>query len=82
MANFLHGHVYGASLHYPMSIGAIDPVCPQAFLPMRVTPYPSGPLCVAYILSRNCNDTLYCSELNGEHAGENRMSLRPIVFEI
>ena len=33
VANFLHGHVYSASLHYPMSIGAIDPVCPQAILP-------------------------------------------------
>ena len=82
VANFLHGHVYSASLHYPMSIGAIDLVCPQAILPMRVTLYPSGTLCVTYIPSRNCNDTLYCWELNGEHAGENRMSLRSIVFEI
>ena len=42
---FLHGDVYIASLHYPMSIMVIDPVCPQAILPTRVTLFPSGMLC-------------------------------------
>ena len=36
MAIFLHGHVYSASLHYPMSIRTIDPVSPQAILPVSV----------------------------------------------
>ena len=82
MANFWHGNVYSTSLHYPMSIRAIDPVCPQVILPMRVTLFPSGTLCVTNIPSRNRADTLYCSELNGEHAGESGMSLRSIFFEI
>ena len=82
MANFSHRHVYSASLHYPMSIMAIDPVCPQAILPMRVTLFPSGMLCVTNIPSINGNDTLFCSELNGKHAGESFRSLRLIVFEI
>ena len=42
VANFLHRHIYSTSLRYPISIRAIDPVCPQAILPMRVTPFPSG----------------------------------------
>ena len=70
MANFSHRHVYSASLHNPMSIMAIDPVCPQAILPMRVTLFHSGMLRVTNISSINGNDTLFCSELNGEHAGE------------
>ena len=81
MVNFLHGHVYSASLHNPISIRAIDPVCPQATLPMMVTRYPSGTLCVTYISSRNCNDTLYCLDLNVGHAGGNRISLRSIVLK-
>ena len=79
---FLHGHVYSASLHYPVAIRAIDPVCLQAILPMGVTLLPSGMLCVINIQSMNCNDTSFCSGLNGEHAGESFMSLRFIVFEI
>ena len=77
-----NGYVYRASLHYPMSIRAIDPVCPQAILPMRVTLFHSGTLCVTRIPSRNCDDKLYCLELNGKHDGENCISLKPIVFEI
>ena len=62
VTNFLHGHVYSASLHYPMPmIGlvywAIDPVCRLAILPMGVTLFPSGTPCAANIPSRNCNDT-------------------------
>ena len=79
---FPHKHVYSASLHYPMSISAIDPVCPQAILPMRVTLFPFGVLCVTNIPSMNGNDTFSCSELNGENAGESFMSLRFIVFEV
>ena len=82
MANFSHRHVYRASLQYPMSIMSIDPVCPQAILPMRVTLFHSGMLCVTNILSINSNDTLFCLELNGEHAGESFRSLQLIVFEI
>ena len=82
MANFSHRHVYSASLHYPISIMAIDPVCPQAILPMRVTLFPSGMLRVTNIPSINGNDTLFRSELNGERAGESFTSLRFAVFEI
>ena len=73
MATFLHGHVYSASLYYPMSIRVIDQVCPQAILPMTVTLFPPVMLCVTNIPSINGNDTLYCSELNAKHAGENFM---------
>ena len=44
---FHNGHVYSASLHCPMSIRVIDPVCPQATLSLRVTLFHSGILCVA-----------------------------------
>ena len=80
MANFSHRHVNSASLHYPMSIMAIDPVCLQAILPMML--FPSSMLCVTNIIYINGNDTLFCSELNGEHAGETYRSLQRIVFEI
>ena len=70
MANFLHGHVYSASLHR-----AIDPVCPQAILPTGVTLFPSGTLCATNITSRNLNDMWDCTELNGKHAGERLMSI-------
>ena len=76
---------YSASLeplHYPISVRAIDPVCPQAVLPMRVTLFPSGKLCVTNIPSINCKDTSFCSELNGEHAGASSMSLQFAVFEV
>ena len=82
MANFSHRHVYSASLHYPISIRAIDPVCAQVILAMSVTLFPSEILCVTNIPSINGNITPFCSELNGEHAGECSMSLRFIVFEI
>ena len=80
MAIFLHRHVYSASLHYPMSIMDIDPVRSQTILPMRVTLFPSGMLCVTNTPSINGNATLFCSELNGKHAGERFRSLRVIVF--
>ena len=82
MANIAHRHVYSASLHYPMPIWAIDPICPQDVLQVRVTLFTSGMLCVINIPSTNGNDTSFCSELNREHAGESFMSLRFIVFEI
>ena len=82
MAKFPHRHAYSVSLQYPMSARAIDPVCPQAILPMRVTLFPSGMLCVTNIMSINCNNTVFCSESNLEHAGGCFMSLRRIVFEI
>ena len=82
MAYFSHRHLYSASLHYPMSISAIDPVCPQAILPMTVTLFPSGMPCVTNILSINGNDTFFCSELNGKDAGERLRSLQLIVFGI
>ena len=77
MANFLHRHVYNAFLHYP--IMTINPACSLAILPMRVTLFPSGTLCVTNIPSIHGKDTLFCSELNGEHAGESFMSLQFIV---
>ena len=82
MANFLHKHVYSASLHYPMSIMSTDPVCPQVILSMRMTLFTSGMLCVTNIPSTNCNDTIFCSELNGEDAGESLRSLHLLVLEI
>ena len=82
MTNFSHRHIYRASLHYPMSIIAINPVWPQAILPMRVTQFLSGMPCVTNILTISNNDSLFCSELNGEHAGESFRSLPRIVFEI
>ena len=72
MTNFSHRHVYGASLHYRMSISAIDLVCPQAILSMRMTLFPSGMLCVPNIPLINSNDTSFHSELIGctlVHAG-------------
>ena len=68
------------SLHYPMSIRSIYPVCPQAILAMGMTLFPSGMLCVTNIPSINCTNTIFCSKLNGEHTGEMFMSLRCIVF--
>ena len=82
MADFSHEHVYSASLHNPMPIMAIDAVCPQAILPMRVKLFSSGMLCVTNISSINCNDTSFCLEWNGEHAGKSFISLRFIIFEI
>ena len=80
VATFLHEHVCSASLHYPMLIRAIDPVCPKAILPIKVM------LCrmlyVTNIPLRNCNDTLFCSELNGNHADDSFVRLRFISFEI
>ena len=70
VAIFSRRPVCNASLHYPMSIMATDPACPRAMFPMRVTLFPSGMLCVTNIPFINGNDTLYCSDLNGEHAGE------------
>ena len=69
MANFSHRDVYSVSVHYPMSISAIDPVCPQAISAMTVTLFPSEMLCVTNVPLINCNNTLFCSELNGEHIG-------------
>ena len=69
MANFSHRRVYSDSLHYPMSIMAIDPVCSQTILPIWVTLFPSGMICVTNILSINGNNTLFCSVLKGKHAG-------------
>ena len=57
VAIFSHTHVYNTFIKYPMSIRAIDPVCPQAILLMRVTLFLSGVLCVTNIPSINCNDT-------------------------
>ena len=67
---FSHRHVYSASLHCPLSIKAIDPVCPQANSPKTATLFPSGMLCVTNISSINGNDISFCAELNKEHAGE------------
>ena len=55
---------------------------PQAILPMRSTLFLSGMSCIINIPSISDNDTLFCSELNGEHADESFKSLRFIVFEI
>ena len=82
MANFSERHPYSASLHYLMPIRAIDLICPQAILPVRMTLLPSGMLCVPNIPLINGSDTLFRSEMNGEHAGESFMTLRSIVFDI
>ena len=80
MDNFSHRHVYSASLHYPMSIGPIDSVCPQAILAMSVTLFHCKMLRVTNIPSIKCNSTLFCSELNGEQAGESFRQLRLIFL--
>ena len=80
MASFSLRHVFSASLHYPMSIMAFDSLCPRVILPMRLTLFPSGVLCVTNIPSNSGNDTFYCSELSEEHAGESFRSLRLIVL--
>ena len=80
VANCSHRHVYSAFLHYRMSIRPIEPVCTQAILPMTVTLFPSGVLSIT-IPSINGN-TLFCSEWNGEHAGETFMLLGLMGFEI
>ena len=82
MANFSHRHVSCASLQDPLSITAIDPVCPQTILPMRVTLFTSGMLGVTNIPSINGKDTLSCSELNVDRAGEYFLSLRFMVIEL
>ena len=82
MTNLSNIHIYGASLQYPMSVRIIDPICPQTILSMRVMLFRSVILCVTNIPSINCNNTLFCSDLNGKHASENLMSLLFIVIEI
>ena len=88
VANFSHGRVYSASLHYPVSISAIDPVCPQQIFLMRLTLFPSGTRYATNIPSINLiffyklqKNALSCW-LNVEHAGENFMSLRLVVLEM
>ena len=80
MANFSHRRAFSGSLHYSMSIMAIDPVCPQTILSMRVTLFPSGMICITNIPSIKSNNTLFCSVLNGKQAGERFWSLQLIVF--
>ena len=65
-----------------MSFRVIDPFCPQAILPMKVTLFSSEMLSVTNIPSINCNDTSFCLELNGGNAGQSFMSLQIILFEI
>ena len=59
VANFSHIDVYSDSLHYTVSISAIEPVCLQAILAMIVTLFPSETLCVTNILSIRYNNTLF-----------------------
>ena len=80
MANFSRRHVYSASLHYPMSIRAIDQVCPQAILPMRVTLFLSGMLCVTNIPTINGNDTLLYIELNKKNTLVNVLCRYDLYF--
>ena len=42
-----------------MSIRTIGPVSPQAILPMTVTLFPSGIICVTNIPSTNCSNCLF-----------------------
>ena len=65
-----------------MSIRAIGSVCPRAILAMSVMLFTSGTLCLTNVWLINCNNTLSCSELNGEYADKDFRSLRSIVFEI
>ena len=74
VVNFSRRCVYSASLYYPMSIRAIDQVCPQVILVMSLTLFPSVMIFVTNIPSTNCNNTLFCLEFNGGHAGERFMS--------
>ena len=47
-------------------------------LDVMVTHNPSVMLSVTNIPSINCNGTLFCSELNGQHAGKSFMS--PTIY--
>ena len=82
VANFSHRHVYSVPWHYPTSISVIDPVCPQAILPMRVALFTSGMIHITNIWSRYRNNASLYSELNVEHVGEDFVSIPQIVFEI
>ena len=47
--------------------------------PARVMPFYLGALRVLHVVTGYSNNTLYCSELNGEHAGEGFRSIRHIL---
>ena len=79
---FFHKGMFIVSLHYPMWIRAIDPVCPQAILPMKATLLPFGMLCVTIIPAINCSNTLLCLELSGKDAGKRFMPLWFKLFDI
>ena len=64
-----------------MPIRGIDSVCPQAILAMSVTLFTSGTLRVTNIPSISCNNTVFCSELSVEHAGEGFRSLQVTHYE-
>ena len=72
---FLHRDVYSASSHYPMSISAIDPVCPQT----QFAQFAFGDECDA-VPFRDAMRHKY--PWNEEHSGESFRSLPFIVFEI
>ena len=80
VAIFSHRHLYSASLHYLMSIRAVDSVCPQAILVMIGRCSLPGQCASQNITSINCSSTLCCLELNWEHAGEGFRSLRFMFF--
>ena len=67
---FSHRYVNSASLHCPMSFRPIDTVCSQAILPMKVTLFSSGILCVTDITSIKCKEYSFCSELNENTLGK------------
>ena len=50
--------------------------------PARVMPFYLGALCMLHVVTEYSNNTLSCSELNGEHAGEGFRSIRHILTQL
>ena len=79
-ARFSCRPVHRATLLLPMSIRAIDLVCRQSILTVRVTLFPYGMLYATNVQSRYLNNISFGSEVNAEHAGEIFASLLLAFF--
>ena len=81
MVNFAHRHVYHAFFTLPDVNHGRWPSLPSGDFADEGDAVPFwDAMRHIYILFINGNDTLFCSEFNGEHAGEGFRLLRPIVL--
>ena len=78
---FFKGMLYMTSWQFPMSIKAIDSVCPQAIFRVRLTLCPSWKQYITIILPRYRNKTPFYSESNGTWAGECFVALLIISWD-